>query len=377
MADILKRCPHIILFGLAALQALVVIPLTTLRVVGGSVNSGWSLGGWHSHEMIFGFALAVMGGYFAGKYTLRQTALLVASWLMARIVVSMTAASWLVVLAGLYPALLFVFAGLPILKAAKTLRNAAFGFILAALALVDLVFLAATSMDLVSQGRSVGQAVGQVALLLIVMMAFAMGGRITGAATSGAHQALGQKIEGVAQIPLERAGLFLLAGLAFAMLTNLPAIWVLVPCLGLAAVTGLRLWRWQIWKLRDPAVLGLHTGFAWLLVGFVLLVLEPLFPDLSRGDVLHALTVGAVGTFTLSVMTRVTLQKARQKIVFPPLILVAISAINLTAISRIVMFSSQHSDQLVVLAAIAWTLAWALFLVFALSHLRLPATGKV
>lgn len=368
MADILSRRPHLIFFGLVALLALLIIPLTTLTALGavsGSVISGWTLAAWHAHEMIFGFALAVMGGYFAGKYKPRQTALLIASWFLARVVVLTAGGTWTVLLASLYPALLFVFAGLPILKAAKTRRNAAFGYILAALALVDLVFLAASAMDLVSQGQSVGR----VGLLLIVMMAFAMGGRITGAATSGAHQALGQKIEGVAHIPLERAGLFLLMALAAALLAGLPDTWVSVFSLGLAIVTGLRLWRWEVWKLRDPAVLCLHVGFAWLAIGFVLLAFEPLLPGLGLADVLHALTIGAVGTFTLSVMTRVILQKARQKIVFPPVILVAIGAINLSAICRIIAFTSEQSVALLVAAAGAWTLAWALFLVFAVSRL--------
>lgn len=366
MADTFKRRPHLIFFCLAALQALSIIPLTTLWAVGGSVIPGWSLAAWHAHEMIFGFALAVMGGYFAGKYEPRQTALLVTSWVLARVVVLTAGGTGASLFAALYPALLFVFAGMPILKAAKTRRNAAFGYILAALALVDLAFLAATSMGLVSQGQSVGR----VGLLLIVMMAFAMGGRLTGAATSGAHQALGQKIEGVAHISLERAGLFLLMGLAAVLLAGLPALWISVLSLGLAGVTGLRLWRWQVWKLRDPAVLCLHVGFAWLAVGFLLLAFEPFLPGLGLGDVLHALTIGAVGTFTLSVMTRVILQKTRKKIIFPSAVLVAIGAVNLAAICRIIVFATGQNVGLLIVAASAWTLAWALFIVFALSHLR-------
>lgn len=363
MADILKRRPHLIFFGLAALQALVIIPLTVLRALYGFDSAGWSLGAWHGHEMIFGFALAVMGGYFSGKYEPRHTVFLVSAWLVARLVVLAGGGTWAVMLAGFYPALLFVFAGLPILKAAKTPRNTAFGYILAALAVVDLVFLTATTMDFFSQRQSVGR----VGLLLIVMMAFAMGGRVTGAATSGAHQARGHKIEGVAHIPLERAGLFLLMALAAVLLMDLPDMWVSLFSLGIAGVTSLRLWRWQVWKLRDPAVLSLHMGFTWLVVGFVLLAFEPLLPGFSLSDVLHALTIGAVGTFALSVMTRVILQKARQKVVFPPVVLAAIGALNLSALCRILAFNSDQSANFLVVAAGAWALAWALFLVFLIS----------
>lgn len=370
-AEIFRRRPHLIFFALAALQAATVIPLTIFRILSGPENAGWSLATWHAHEMIFGFALGVMGGYFAGKYSPRQAVLLSASWILARAAVAgaYETGGGLAPLASLYPALLFIFAGLPILKAAKTFRNATFGIILGALAIVDIGLLAGSfSESIVSN-----PALGRMGLLLIVMMSFVMGGRITAAATSGAHQAMGRKLVKAAQIPLERAGLLLLIGLAILLSADFPAAWISLLSLSLAAITGARLWRWQFWKLRDASVLGLHAGFLWLIVGFTLIGLQPILPGLSVTDALHGLAIGAVGTFTLTVMTRVILQKARRDISFPSIMVFSVGAANLAALFRVVAFTSDRSDVYLILAAGAWSLAWSLFLVFLMMSAKGPA----
>lgn len=362
IAETFKRRPHLVFFALAALQAVIIIPLTVLRVVSGSLSSAWPLATWHAHEMIFGFALGVMGGYFAGKYSTRQAVFLAASWMLARVAIAGADGMWigLAPLASLYPVLLFVFAGLPILKAAKTLRNATFGFILGGIAIVDMGLLVGSFSECIISNP----ALGRMGLLLIVMMSFVMGGRITAAATSGAHQAMGRKLVNAAQIPLERAGVLLFIGLAILLLGGFPAGWVSLFCLGLAAITGARLLHWQFWKLRNPSVLGLHGGFLWLLAGFTFIALQPALPWLGLTEVLHALAIGALGTFTLTVMTRTILQKARRDISFPPIILFSLGAVNLAAVFRVAAFASGRSDVYLVLAAGAWTVAWGLFLVF-------------
>jgi len=321
--------------------------------------------------MIFGFALGVMGGYFAGKYSPRPAVFLVASWILARAAIAgaYEAGGGLAPLAGLYPVLLFVFVGLPILEAAKTLRNATFGIMLGALALVDLGLLVGSS----SQSIVSNPALGRMGLLLIVMMSFVMGGRITAAATSGAHQAIGRTLVNAPQIPLDRPGVLLLTVLAVALSGVFPAGWISLLGLFLAAVCGARLWRWQFWRLRDASVLGLHAGFLWLFVGFTLFGFQPVLPGLSVADALHGLAIGAVGTFTLTVMTRVILQKARRDISFPSIMVLSVGTANLAAIFRVVAFTSDRSDVYLILAAGAWTLAWSLFLVFLMTSAKGPA----
>ena len=56
----------------------------------------------------------------------------------------------------------------------------------------------------------------------------------------------------------------------------------------------------------EPLLLVLHVGYAWLVLGAALLGLAMLDADLPQSAAIHALTVGAIGTMMLAVMTRVT-----------------------------------------------------------------------
>ncbi len=94
------------------------------------------------------------------------------------------------------------------------------------------------------------------------------------------------------------------------------ASWVVVPdaavtpwiCLVAGVSQGMRLSRWRgLATLREPLLWILHLGYAWLGFGFCLLGIDALVPYVPQTTALHALTVGAVGTMTLAVMTRATL----------------------------------------------------------------------
>jgi uncharacterized protein involved in response to NO len=92
--------------------------------------------------------------------------------------------------------------------------------------------------------------------------------------------------------------------------------WVLSPDaysvglgLALAGVLQLaRLLRWRGWRtVRDPLVLILHVGYAWLPVGLLLLGWSIVGTAIPRTAAIHALTAGAMATMILAVMTRATL----------------------------------------------------------------------
>jgi uncharacterized protein involved in response to NO len=71
---------------------------------------------------------------------------------------------------------------------------------------------------------------------------------------------------------------------------------------------ALRLARWRgRYTIREPLLLILHVGYGWLAFGLLLLGLNGLTGILPETVALHPLTVGAVGTMTLAVMTRASL----------------------------------------------------------------------
>ena len=79
------------------------------------------------------------------------------------------------------------------------------------------------------------------------------------------------------------------------------------------AVAGAGVWRrlarWRGWTTwPEPLVVILHLGYGWLGCGLLLVGFAGLFPaSIGQLATLHALTVGAVGTMTLAIMTRATL----------------------------------------------------------------------
>ena len=79
--------------------------------------------------------------------------------------------------------------------------------------------------------------------------------------------------------------------------------------LGLAgALQDVRLARWKgVRTVRDPLVVILHIGYAWIPVGLLLLAASIFDPDILRSAAIHALTAGAMATMILAVMTRATL----------------------------------------------------------------------
>jgi len=81
----------------------------------------------------------------------------------------------------------------------------------------------------------------------------------------------------------------------------------------LALIAGfLHCWRSGRWAGErigsEPLVAILHLGYAFVPVGFVLLAVGILCPDvISATGAVHAWTAGAIGTMTLAVMTRASL----------------------------------------------------------------------
>lgn len=209
------------------------------------------------------------------------------------------------------------------------------------------------------------------------MMAFAMGGRIAAAATSGAHQAIGGRVADPAHITLERNGLLLLCATFLLVQFNETGLWLVVACLSLSVIVLLRLWRWRIWVLRDPSVLFLHLGFFWLAIGFFLLGLSSQISSFAGVDGIHAISVGALGTLTISVMARTVLQKGRKAIILPRSVLIAVGFVNLAAVLRLSAFSFENVVIPLTGSLILWELAWVCFVFFLVLEYRASRKARL
>jgi uncharacterized protein involved in response to NO len=149
----------------------------------------------------------------------------------------------------------------------------------------------------------------QLALSLVALMISLIGGRIVPSFTRNwlAKRGVTRGLPGQPdRFDLAVIGLTALALLGW---MAAPSGWLPGTLLALAATAqGIRLVRWKGWKaIRDPLVVVLHVGYAWIPIGLGLLAASQLGALLPQSAAVHALTAGAMGTMILAVMTRASL----------------------------------------------------------------------
>lgn len=269
---------------------------------------------WHSHEMIYGFAVAAVTGFlltaipnWTGHFPLQGAPLisLTALWVAGRCAMAVSAEIGAFSAAAIDLAFLLVFLGAVAREvvAGRSWRN--------------LPPVGALVLLLVGNGMTHLEAAGAVAmggtgnrlgLAVLAGLIALVGGRIIPSFTR--NRLVKQKAR---RLPAAAGwfdrlvvGVVAVALAAWAAGIAEAAAGALLLTAGLA--TGLRLVRWRgIATWRDPLLSALHLGYAWLALGLVLLGASGIWTAVPESAALHALGAGAVGTMILAVMVRATL----------------------------------------------------------------------
>ncbi|RPI46523.1 MAG: NnrS family protein [Betaproteobacteria bacterium] len=259
---------------------------------------------WHTHEMVFGFAVAVVTGFLftaARNWTGLPTpsggtlAALAGLWLLGRVVMLTGPAPVAAVVdTAFLPAVAWCL-WLPLRRARN--RNQFFVAILAALAVVNAMFHASH----LTTAPFTAVLCAQIGLACIVMIVAIMAGRVIPAFTRNAmRSARVRVVRG-----LDAASLLTLAAALVGWLASLPAAFVLPIAIAAAVVNGARLWSWDPWSTRgEPILWVLHLSYAWIPIGMVLLGLAVAGAAGSTALAVHALGVGAVGGMIVGMITR-------------------------------------------------------------------------
>jgi uncharacterized protein involved in response to NO len=297
-------------FLAAGVHAACAIPLWLLALAGIPSPVDLAL---HRHEMLFGYAGAVIAGFLLTaipNWTQRPLLrgrplmLLFGAWCVGRGGMLQVPGSTIV--AALGDAAFFW--GLVIyawreIRLAGNRRGIPVCLLATALATADTALHFGLSH--VAAGRTAATA-GLAAIALLITL---IGGRIVPAFTQNWLSQQGHARK-PADFPLGEWQILALTAAAL-------ACWVAgldarVAAAGLAAVALLHAVRLAGWHglacAREPLVLVLHIGYAWLVAGLALLAASTLWPvSIPPSTALHALGAGAIGTMTLAVMTRATL----------------------------------------------------------------------
>lgn len=328
---------------------------------------------WHAHEMLFGYTAAVMAGFlltaspsWAGKppVTGAPLALLAGTWVLGRLAVWFSAVvpAALVAVADLafLPVLLaFLFR---ILAGGNPRHYVFLGIVAVLIAANGMVH-----MERLGLTQDTAQAGHGLALDVFIVLIAVIGGRVVPAFTRNTiHKANpGNDADLLPPQPLLDR-LSILSVLAVLVAGQIAPGGVSVGWLSLAAaiLNGLRLTGWKGWKVMDqPIAWILHLGYAWLVTGLAVRGIALAGDIMTETTALHVLTVGAVGSMTLAIMTRAGLGHTGRDLKAAPAITLAYLLISAATVLRVggplLYPEAQHIA--IMLAGAAWCLAFGMF----------------
>ena len=319
---------------------------------------------WHAHEMLFGFAMAVIAGFlltagkaWTGLATPRGATLaaMVGLWLAARLAaLGAPYAVYALLDMTLLPWVAWVL--VRVLLKAGNRRNLPLVAILLLMATANLLFHAAVLGWLsVDHLRAL-----YAGLALIVMIECVIAGRVIPAFTMSALPGRQLKVP----TGLERSTLAVTA-LSLVAWVLLPANPATAVGLALAALLHLtRFWHWQPWRTRARPILWvLHAAYAWLPVGFGLLAWAQL-GGVAASIGIHALAVGATAGLIIGMVTRTARGHTGRALKVSRLEAAAYLLVAGAAVARVMLpwVAPAHTTNWLVLAASAWAIAFALYL---------------
>jgi uncharacterized protein involved in response to NO len=350
----------------ASLLAALSIALWTAQVAGlpGYAYLAGPL--WHAHEMLFGYAFAVIVGFLftAGSNwtglptpTGARLAGIVALWVAARILVltpyalPAAAADTAFALAAAWGL------AVPMVKSGNR-RNYFFIALVLALGAANLVFHLAMAGRLAVPVQ-LGLAVG---LDIVLFAMTVMGGRVIPMFTNNAIPAARCRREPRLEKLVLASTLALIAVDALSLEASVAGAAVAAIA---AAAHAARFVLWRPWlTARRPIVWILHASYAWIVIYLALRALAAL--DLvPSGIATHALTVGAIGGLTLGMMTRTARGHTGRPLETGAAETLSYALVMAAAICRVALPLAVPAMILpaTVAAGLLWSLAFAIFAV--------------
>jgi uncharacterized protein involved in response to NO len=329
----------------------------------------------HAHEMLFGFAAALVCGVlltalpsWSGASELRgpPLAALALLWIAGR--VALLGGDWVPrPLAAIVDCALLPMLGATLFRTIGSARRRLFWWTLpplVALAVANMVFHAALARGVEPDARW--------ALLLAVhALAFLFtlyGGLFIPAFTRRWLHARGEHAASMLP-PLEYATALVMVAFACADLLGTSPAWSAAAALAAAAVHGWRFARWRGWRTcGEPLLWCIHLGYAWLIAALVLRALAEFSQSVPREAWIHAFTLGAYGMLKIGLMTRVALRHTGRPLKATTTMQIAFVSVFAAALLRIAYSLTGPGEWMLAVSVLLWTAA---FLAYLAIHARM------
>lgn len=340
---------------------------------------------WHAHEMLFGYAIAVITGFMLtiekyrfGDLISKKSALiiLIILWILARVFISLTLItdiSWKTgaVLDCLFILILTIRISYPVIRG-KDREKTGLAAHMALITISNVVFYLGV-LGLLPDGQRWGV---YSALFLVVSTILLMGRKMI---PLFIRNGLDFKFEPRNWRVIDILSIFFFVSFFFSELFFTSGKLVSIISGILALIYSVRLYGWyssRIWK--KPMLWVLFVGYAWIAIGFGLKFLSLYFniPDLPA---LHSFTYGGIGIMTVGFMSRVTLGHTGRNVFAPPNIVFWIFIVLLAgAIVRVFLPIIDSGNYLIWIAIsqILWILSFLIFAIVFLPMLWKPSVEK-
>lgn len=319
---------------------------------------------WHGHEMLFGFAVAIVTGFLLTAVQtwsgLRAThglvlILLFLLWLLGRVLMLVGAGlpAWLVMTVDVSFAPMVALLMAQLVLKSKNYRNLFFVPVLLLLGLANLLTHFHFAWGIYA------------AVLLVSLLMVVIGGRVIPMFTAnGTHT---PKVEPVPWLEWLTLGAMWLIALIYVThsVSLLPAQFLAVLFAVASLSNIVRSLRWRPWvTLRVPLVWILHAAYWFIPLGLGLFALHFAGVDISASTAMHALTAGAMGSLILAMVARVSLGHTGRPLQVHPAMIVAFGLVVFAGLLRVLTgaFPALLGAHAHTVTALAWTLAYGIFL---------------
>jgi len=325
---------------------------------------------WHAHEMLFGFAGAIILGFlltavqnWTGIAGLKgkKLAALFSIWLIARIalVILPPQLFWLTFTLEISWMLIAALVLANSVIAVKQWKNLFFAPLLIIMTILNATsLLALKSNDYLMAQQSVWSM-----LFLVFFLIAVMGGRVIPFFT-----AKGTKTE-KATLVLSLEYLSLAPLLILAILVWFPSLAAYsVPMSLLAGLANLvRLLRWKpMITLPVPLLWSLHLSYFLLSIGLIFYAVGLIMPNINSTSMIHLSAIGGIGGIILAMISRVSLGHTGRNLAPSRFMNIAFAATAISAVVRVSFpYLMPHAPLMsYAISAVFWCFAFILFVLF-------------